>query len=1204
MAVFSVAQADIRLINISTRAPIQGGAGDIIAGFIIEGTGTQRVVIRGWDLEAGVDPKLTLQKYPSGDFVTSNDNWKTDSRYREIPSQMTTTFDDIDAALLLDLPAGAYTVTLSSVGKKGIGLVGVDTVDGTSIPLTKVTNISTRAPIQGGAGDIIAGFIIKGTGTQRVVIRGWDLEPGVDPKLTLQKYPSGDFVASNDNWKTDSRYREIPSQMTTTFDDIDAALLLDLPAGAYTVTLSSVGAKGIGLVGVDAITTNTTTTPPSNTTLDFGRISVGSSTTQQITINNETDTPLTVESFSISGPDASDFKVLTPLPFIISPTLGAAKKITVQCTPSKEGVLSAVLQLVTDSLTLFYKLEGFGSRVVQSCSSSDDDCLAKKFAPVVHISKEPLLGGSDVKSPNHPYEDYIPINVNDLTTSSKFIYPKYYHTEKNFFRLLGMDIENLTDELKSRGISGYMPNHYIDFSVLWKEGISAPFRTAEGSYNTLDLHPTVYFRVFRNFTRKYPIAIQYWFFYFYNDWITIEPFVNTNHGGDWESITLFLDKNEMPMEAVYSTHYEANRYSWENVENRNTQPLVFVSHGGHGSYINSGTTTYYQYKITKADDEHQGGGGILTLGEISSVTGESYIVENLKEKSWTEFPGKWGEKDSAPPGPLYRTDAPNEDWWEKAKNKPRFPYYYCSERYSMRIYGTNNSENDATNDKGILSSQYGPWCWASGYVLDRNLKIEGGEQCRPIVPITLEVGCEGQPKMQVDMDLHYHDAGNNFVSDVVEVKGYDGTPMYLLLSGTGYGKKVNFDYEIYDEDNFDDRLSATLSAYSSYQDTNNDGKEELSGLIRQDALHGDFNGEQLNATVVHHSLPEGTCHINVTMTRRSSPCLSQYSPPTEKPTFPTKGYQYEQPRFTDNQDGTIIDTKTGLVWMKDANCFGRQFYNDAQMSVKTLRHGRTCPYYGYTALQDNSEHGDWRLPTLEELKTLTEPTSPMNWSQWRESLTDTFRRVQYDVYWTSNSLSNQEAKVIDMSNGESKVYSGSGRTWAVRGSSSPFTDNEDGTVTDNRTGLIWLKDTRCLGSATWTEARENADKLRSGQCGLSDGSLIDEWRLPTIAEFLKLVRSPQSELDDVFTTILPLCENIQQARCATNTGLCENENQPARCTTRAQRDWFIYWSETEAPYVNEKKGEYAWVMQTLDGTRFHVIKKAKSINVWPVRQPK
>jgi hypothetical protein len=89
------------------------------------------------------------------------------------------------------------------------------------------------------------------------VIRGWDLEPEVDAKLTIRKFPSSEFVASNDNWQEDSRYAEIPSHMISHYDKFDAALLLDLAAGAYTVTLSSVGAKGIGLVGVDAIKAET-----------------------------------------------------------------------------------------------------------------------------------------------------------------------------------------------------------------------------------------------------------------------------------------------------------------------------------------------------------------------------------------------------------------------------------------------------------------------------------------------------------------------------------------------------------------------------------------------------------------------------------------------------------------------------------------------------------------------------------------------------------------------------------------------------------------------------------------------------------------------------------------------------------------------------------------------------------------------------------
>jgi len=340
MAVFSVAPADVRLVNISTRAPIQGGAGDIIAGFIIEGTGTQRVVIRGWDLEPGVDAKLTLRKFPSSELVASNDNWQDDPRSAEIPSHMISHYDKFDAALLLDLAAGAYTVTLSSMGEKGLGLVGIDAIDGTAI---KLINISTRAPIQGGAGDVIAGFIIEGTETQRVVIRGWDLEPEVDAKLTIRKFPSSEFVASNDNWQDDSRYAEIPNHMISHYDKFDAALLLDLAAGAYTVTLSSVGGKGIGLVGVDAIKTGPiySSTPASGNTLDFGSIDVGKSITKNITITNigGAGSNLNIDIGSVS----STFSINPSQSFTVSS--GSSKTVTVQCNPTTAGSYSSTLRI-------------------------------------------------------------------------------------------------------------------------------------------------------------------------------------------------------------------------------------------------------------------------------------------------------------------------------------------------------------------------------------------------------------------------------------------------------------------------------------------------------------------------------------------------------------------------------------------------------------------------------------------------------------------------------------------------------------------------------------------------------------------------------------------------------------------------------------------------------------------------------------------
>jgi hypothetical protein len=68
-----------------------------------------------------------------------------------------------------------------------------------------------------------------------------------------------------------------------------------------------------------------------------------------------------------------------------------------------------------------------------------------------------------------------------------------------------------------------------------------------------------------------------------------------------------------------------------------------------------------------------------------------------------------------------------------------------------------------------------------------------------------------------------------------------------------------------------------------------------------------------------------------------------------------------------------------------------------------------------------------------------------------------------------------------------------------------FKDNEDGTVTDNLTGLIWLKNANCDGRKTWAEALTFCNSLAAGQCGLTDGSIPGDWRLPNILEMVSLI---------------------------------------------------------------------------------------------------
>lgn len=69
-----------------------------------------------------------------------------------------------------------------------------------------------------------------------------------------------------------------------------------------------------------------------------------------------------------------------------------------------------------------------------------------------------------------------------------------------------------------------------------------------------------------------------------------------------------------------------------------------------------------------------------------------------------------------------------------------------------------------------------------------------------------------------------------------------------------------------------------------------------------------------------------------------------------------------------------------------------------------------------------------------------------------------------------------------------------------------FTDNGNGTVTDNLTGLIWTKNANCPGTPkTWQQAMDYANAMANGICELSDNSVAGDWRLPHIKEFQTLI---------------------------------------------------------------------------------------------------
>jgi len=194
--------------------------------------------------------------------------------------------------------------------------------------------------------------------------------------------------------------------------------------------------------------------------------------------------------------------------------------------------------------------------------------------------------------------------------------------------------------------------------------------------------------------------------------------------------------------------------------------------------------------------------------------------------------------------------------------------------------------------------------------------------------------------------------------------------------------------------------------------------------------------------------------------------------------------------FTNNGNGTVTDNNTNLMWQKTDG--GEMTYEKATQYCDTMTLG------GYT---------DWRLPTAIELFSIH------YFEANRPALNTTFFTATAAEYWWSSDKQSDNAGIIWLANNgggignhaktESKSAGGT-RLIHVRAVRNPitttfaivhFTDNGDGTIKDNYTGLTWQK----FASTTpmnWEAALAYAKTVTLG--GKSD------WRLPNIKELQSL----------------------------------------------------------------------------------------------------
>ena len=267
--------------------------------------------------------------------------------------------------------------------------------------------------------------------------------------------------------------------------------------------------------------------------------------------------------------------------------------------------------------------------------------------------------------------------------------------------------------------------------------------------------------------------------------------------------------------------------------------------------------------------------------------------------------------------------------------------------------------------------------------------------------------------------------------------------------------------------------------------------------------------------------------------------------PAEGETFYGQDAQFSgnQPAYTISDDDlTVYDEVTGLTWQRspDTNRDGeilpddKLTFSEAQELPATLNAEK---YGGYS---------DWRLPTIKEQYSLimfsgTDPSEGVlasdlipfidtDYFSFAYGDTDAGERI-IDSQYASDTLYVYEDSLlfgVNFADGRIKGYGltlfNRDKTFfvtCVRGNPdygiNKFSDNDDGTVTDSATGLMWSQSDSGTGvnweeALAWVQAKNAENYL-----GYSD------WRLPNVKELQSIVdytRSPDTSdsaaIDPVF----------------------------------------------------------------------------------------
>jgi hypothetical protein len=290
---------------------------------------------------------------------------------------------------------------------------------------------------------------------------------------------------------------------------------------------------------------------------------------------------------------------------------------------------------------------------------ADEQALAERFAPVVRLVEQE----EECAGPGEPYD---PLNVDLLFDDEPTVALRGPWSATDLVKI-GPRAEDLRNRFEYHLD---FPGNALDPGCDYERWTR---RLAEGS------EPAVYAHVATEAGYPGKVALQYWFFYAFNDF-------NNTHEGDWEMIQIVFEADDArealgqePVSVGFSSHEGAERATWDDDKLDvvdETHPVVYP---GAGSHANKFTEALYLGSSAEAGvgcDDTRGPHRELRPA-VETIPSDSTAA--AAAFPWIEFEGRWGELQRAffngPTGPNMKRQwtepiSWSEGWREKSYAVP------------------------------------------------------------------------------------------------------------------------------------------------------------------------------------------------------------------------------------------------------------------------------------------------------------------------------------------------------------------------------------------------------------------------------------------------------------------------------------------------------------------------------------------------------